>query len=54
MEGNIFRVNHMGYSDIYDCIAVVAAIEHTLKKLGKPVQFGVGVGAAQLELSKLF
>src|SRR5690606_4175758 len=22
MEGNIFRVNHMGYSDVYDCIAV--------------------------------
>ncbi len=54
MEGNIFRVNHMGYSDIYDCIAVVAAVEHTLKKLGKPVQFGLGVGAAQQELSKLF
>lgn len=54
MEGNLFRVNHMGYSDIYDCLAVIAAIEHTLKKLGKPVQFGTGVGAAQQALSKLF
>ncbi|MBC7783981.1 MAG: alanine--glyoxylate aminotransferase family protein [Burkholderiales bacterium] len=54
MEGQIFRVNHMGYSDIYDCLAVVAAIEHTLKKLGKPVQFGAGVGAAQKVLSELF
>jgi aspartate aminotransferase-like enzyme len=54
MEGNLFRVNHMGYTDIYDCLAVVAAVEHTLKKLGKPVDFGAGVAAAQKELAKLF
>ncbi len=30
MEGAIFRVNHMGYSDAYDALAVVAAIEHVL------------------------
>lgn len=54
MEGNIFRVNHMGYSDAYDALAVVAAIEHVLKALGKPVEFGKGVAAAQQVLSKLF
>jgi aspartate aminotransferase-like enzyme len=54
MEGQIFRVNHMGYSDAYDALAVVAAIEHVLKALGKPVQFGVGVGAAQSALAELF
>jgi len=54
MEGNIFRVNHMGYSDVYDALIVVAAIEHVLKALGQPVQFGVGVGAAQQVLSKVF
>ncbi|GIW75734.1 MAG: serine-pyruvate aminotransferase [Phycisphaerae bacterium] len=54
MEGTIFRVNHMGYTDIYDCLAVLAAIELTLKKLGKPVQLGAGISAAQQELSKLF
>lgn len=54
MEGNIFRVNHMGYSDAYDQIAVVAAIEHVLKGLGKPVEFGKGVGAAQKVLAELF
>jgi serine---pyruvate transaminase len=54
MEGNIFRVNHMGYSDAYDALAVVAAIEHTLKALGKPVEFGKGVAAAQKVLSQLF
>jgi aspartate aminotransferase-like enzyme len=54
MEGQIFRVNHMGYTDVYDSLAVVAAIEHTMKKLGKPVQFGTGVAAVQAELAKLF
>jgi len=54
MEGQIFRVNHMGYSDAYDALAVVAAIEHTLKALGKPVEFGKGVAATQKVLSQLF
>lgn len=54
MEGQIFRVNHMGYSDAYDALAVVAAIEHVLKALGKPVEFGTGVAAAQKVLTKLF
>jgi serine---pyruvate transaminase len=54
MEGKIFRVNHMGYSDAYDALAVVAAIEHTLKKLGRPVEFGKGVAAAQRVLTELF
>ena len=54
MEGKIFRVNHMGYTDAYDALAVVAATEHTLKALGKPVQLGTGVAAAQQVLSTLF
>jgi len=54
MEGQIFRVNHMGYSDAYDALAVVAAIEHALKALGKPVTFGAGVAAAQKVLAQLF
>jgi aspartate aminotransferase-like enzyme len=54
MEGQIFRVNHMGYSDAYDALAVVAACEHALKALGKPVEFGKGVAAAQKVLAELF
>src|SRR5207253_5728661 len=54
MEGQIFRVNHMGYTDAYDALAVVAAIEHVLKSLGKPVQFGAGVTATQQVLTELF
>ena len=40
--------------DAYDALAVVAATEHTLKSLGKPVQFGAGVAAAQKVLAELF
>lgn len=54
MEGQIFRVNHMGYSDAYDALAVVAATEHALKALGKQVKFGAGVAAAQNVLAGLF
>lgn len=52
MEGKIFRINHMGYSDIYDALAVVAAIEHVLKAMGRPVQIGTGVAAAQKVLAE--
>lgn len=54
MEGQIFRVNHMGYTDAYDTLAVVAAVEHALKALKKPVAFGAGVAAAQKALEALF
>jgi aspartate aminotransferase-like enzyme len=54
MEGKIFRVNHMGYTDAYDALAVIAAIEHALKALGKQVNFGGGVAATQKVLAELF
>jgi aspartate aminotransferase-like enzyme len=54
MEGKIFRVNHMGYTDPYDCLAAVAAIEHSLKALKQPVELGKGVCAAQKVLGQLF
>lgn len=54
MEGKIFRVNHMGYTDAYDCLAVVAAIEHAMKAGGKSVEVGKGVTAAHKVLMELF
>jgi aspartate aminotransferase-like enzyme len=54
MEGQVFRVNHMGYTDAYDALAVVAATEHVLKSLGKTVEFGKGVAATQKVLAELF
>jgi aspartate aminotransferase-like enzyme len=54
MEGKLFRVNHMGYTDAYDCLAVVAAVEHTLASLGQKVELGQGVSAAQRVLAEMF
>jgi aspartate aminotransferase-like enzyme len=54
MEGKLFRVNHMGYTDAYDCLAVVAAVEHVLRGMGKLPSTGPGVAAAQKVLSELF
>ena len=52
MKGKLFRVNHMGYTDAYDALAVVAATEHVLAKLGQPVEVGAGVAAAQKALAR--
>jgi len=54
MEGKLFRVNHMGYTDAYDGLAAVAAIEHVLRGMGKIPNTGAGVAAAQKVLSELF
>lgn len=54
MEGTMFRVNHMGYSDAYDALAVVAGIEHTLTKLGQKIPQGAGVSACHKKLAELF
>ena len=54
IEGKIFRVSHMGYTDPYDCLATVAGVEHALKALGKLPAVGAGVTAAQKVLGELF
>lgn len=54
MEGTLFRVNHMGYSDAYDALAVVAGVEHTLRKLGVKIEYGAGVSACHKRLAELF
>ena len=47
LTGRIFRVNHMGYTDLHDALACVAATEHVLRELGQPVEPGRGLAAAQ-------
>ena len=54
MKGKLFRVNHMGYTDVYDALACVAATEHSLRKMGVNVELGRGVSAAQRALAGLF
>jgi aspartate aminotransferase-like enzyme len=47
VKGKIFRVSHMGYLDALDMLTVVSAVEMTLRELGRPVELGAGVRAAQ-------
>jgi aspartate aminotransferase-like enzyme len=48
MKGKLFRIAHLGYYDYLDTIGVLAALEHVLASVtGKPVKYGVAVGAAQ-------
>jgi len=41
--GKMFRLGHMGNTDINDFVAVLSAIERTLHRLGKTDKLGVGV-----------
>jgi len=46
LEGKIFRLSHFGYVDEFDITTAISCLELTLHKLGYPVKFGSGVGAA--------
>ncbi len=48
MKGQLFRLAHIGYYDYLDTIGALAALEQVLAEISaKPVEFGVGVRAAQ-------
>lgn len=47
MRGQLFRIAHLGYYDYLDTIGVLAALEHVLSAIGRPVEYGAGVRAAQ-------
>lgn len=47
VKGKIFRLAHLGYSDTFDIITGIAALEMALKSLGYPTDFGKGVAKAQ-------
>ncbi len=47
MKGKIFRLAHLGYYDVPDLFAIVAALEVALHKLGHKVELGAGVRAAE-------
>ena len=51
MKGKLFRVNHMGYTDVFEALAVVSATEMAMAKLGVKIEPGVGVAAAQKVLA---
>ncbi|MEM6314186.1 MAG: alanine--glyoxylate aminotransferase family protein, partial [Planctomycetota bacterium] len=47
MKPKLFRINHMGYTDIFEAVSVVSALEFGLADVGKDIAFGTGVAAAQ-------
>jgi aspartate aminotransferase-like enzyme len=47
MQGQIFRLAHLGYFDFHDLFAIVAELEIILTANGHPVRFGSGVAAVQ-------
>ncbi|MEG0998060.1 MAG: alanine--glyoxylate aminotransferase family protein [Clostridiales bacterium] len=48
--GDTFRIGHLGAVQAMDLIAVMAALELTLKELGADVEIGKGVRAMQMQL----
>jgi aspartate aminotransferase-like enzyme len=47
MQGQIFRIAHLGFFDFHDLFAVIAELELILAANGHPVKFGTGVAAVQ-------
>jgi aspartate aminotransferase-like enzyme len=47
MKGQMFRLAHLGYYDFLDMMAVLAALEIALLKVGHKLELGSGVRAAQ-------
>jgi aspartate aminotransferase-like enzyme len=47
MKGQLFRIAHLGFYDYLDTIAIVGALEQVLAGLGRKIEFGAGLRAAQ-------
>jgi aspartate aminotransferase-like enzyme len=48
MKGQLFRIAHLGYYDYLDTIAAIGALEQVLAGMGRPIELGAGLRAAQL------
>ena len=51
LKGKVIRFTTMGYTDSWDILAAVGALEMTLAKMGQKVDFGAGVAAAMKVLA---
>jgi aspartate aminotransferase-like enzyme len=47
MKGQLFRIAHLGYYDYLDTIAAIGALEQVLAGMGRPIELGAGLRAAQ-------
>jgi aspartate aminotransferase-like enzyme len=52
IKGRVIRIGHMGYVDAGDTLAVIGALEITLKGLGHSFELGAGLKAAQEVFAK--
>lgn len=48
MKSQLFRIAHIGLYDYLDTIAIIGALEHVLVEIGRKVELGAGLRAAQL------
>jgi aspartate aminotransferase-like enzyme len=53
MKSQLFRIAHLGLYDYLDTIAIIGALEHTLNDIGKKVELGAGLRAAQVIYAQL-
>jgi aspartate aminotransferase-like enzyme len=47
MKGQMIRIAHLGYYDYLDTIAAIGALEQVLVEMGRAVDLGAGLRAAQ-------
>jgi aspartate aminotransferase-like enzyme len=46
LKGKVFRIGHIGWFDVFDIAAALAAVELSLTELGADIERGVAVAAA--------
>ena len=51
LSGKVIRISHLGYTDDFDTLSVIAGLERALRDLGWDVEPGVGLSAAQKVLA---
>ena len=52
MKGKMFRIGHLGYTDRFDAVVAIAAVEMALTEMGHNVEIGRGVKAVIEQLLK--
>ena len=52
MKGKIWRLSHMGYTDAFDVLGAISALELVLIESGYAMKPGAGVAAFQTSLAK--
>src|SRR5258708_6369067 len=48
MKGQLFRIAHLGFYDYLATISIIGALEQVLAGLGRKIEFGAGLRAAQM------